>query len=305
MSGLQPTGLRVVNMLWIGDRLSPIEQLSIRSFISQGHPVHLFTFGEVNGIPAGTQVLDARDFMSDNEYKQLRHRKSGSYSLAADLFRYRLMQVNAGFWSDADFVCLKPVSCAESHVFGWENETHLCNGFLYLPPESPVLTQLLDYFEYTRVPPWLSRSKRYKLHMRRLLGQHIRAADLPWGVFGPKGLTWLARHNNVIDQAQAQTVFYAHPLANAEQIFDARYRLEDVQAAETVLLHLWNERIKERKYERPEVGSLLHTLYDRFDIVVINFACRWVEMYKIRRTKFTCPCTGASHLARFVRNLQP
>ena len=48
----------LVQSLWIGDRLSAMEQLCISSFLRQGHAFHLYVYQETAGIPAGTVVLD-------------------------------------------------------------------------------------------------------------------------------------------------------------------------------------------------------------------------------------------------------
>ena len=39
--------LEPIQFLWVGPRLSRLEQLSLQSFVSHGHPVHLFTYGPV------------------------------------------------------------------------------------------------------------------------------------------------------------------------------------------------------------------------------------------------------------------
>jgi len=258
--------LRDVNMLWIGSALGPIEQLSIRSFLRAGHRVNLFTFDHVDHVPEGTTIDSALEYMTRDEYKALRHSKTGSYSLAADLFRYRLMRIDAGFWADADFVCLRPVHCEVENVFGWESDSYLANGFLYLPPDSPVLHDLLNYFDGRRVPPWLSTSRRWKLRLRNAVGQPLSPATLPWGSFGPRALTWLAKHHGVADQGQPRERFYAHPLSNAERVFSKSYQLDAMDSPATLLIHLWNEKIKTIKHTAPEKGSILATLYEQYAV---------------------------------------
>ncbi|MBX2881311.1 MAG: hypothetical protein KTR32_15315 [Granulosicoccus sp.] len=256
--------LRDINMLWIGDSLGPVEQLSIRSYLAAGHVVNLFTFGFVHGVPEHTTTLSANEYMTDAEYRALQHRKSGSFSLAADLFRYRLLLNDAGFWSDSDFVCIRPVDLPGDNVFGWESETHIANGFLYLRPESPVLKSLLEYFQSRKIPPWLSSSKRRKLWLKKALGLPMDPANLPWGSFGPRALTWLASQHGVAEQGQPVERFYAHKMADAERIFEKDYRPQRLQSTDIMLVHLWNERIRSMKTRVPEPGSILAEYYERF-----------------------------------------
>src|SRR4029079_10479871 len=56
-----------VQGLWIGPRLSTMQQLTIRSFLANGHPFHLFIYEDVTGIPRDTTVLDARAILPESE----------------------------------------------------------------------------------------------------------------------------------------------------------------------------------------------------------------------------------------------
>ena len=37
-----------IQMLWIGNQLSPIEQLCMKSFLYHGHQVDLFAYSDIN-----------------------------------------------------------------------------------------------------------------------------------------------------------------------------------------------------------------------------------------------------------------
>ncbi len=266
------SSLRDINMLWIGNSLSRIEQLSICSYLAAGHTVNLFTFGPVAHVPEHTRIVDALEYMTTEEYTQLRHYKTGSYSLAADLFRYRLLKNDAGFWSDSDFVCIRPVALYQDHVFGWQNESSIANGFLYLTADSPVLLELLDYFENRKIPPWLTPSRRCKLFLRKACRLPVDPANLPWGAFGPRALTWLTRVHGVAQQGQPIGRFYSHTLQNAERIFESSYQLDSLDDPETLLIHLWNERIRVMKDRVPEPDSLLARLFEQYNISITGVA---------------------------------
>jgi hypothetical protein len=111
----------IVQALWIGDRLSSMEQLSICSFLRHGHPVHLYAFQPIAGVPEGTTVRSAAEILPANEVF-IYHRGPGKGSTAAfsDPFRYRLLLERGGWWTDLDMVCVRPLRFADDHVYGCE-----------------------------------------------------------------------------------------------------------------------------------------------------------------------------------------
>ena len=56
-------GLPLIQTLWIGGELSVLEQLSLASFLKNGHGVHLYTYDGVTGAPAGTEIRDGREIL--------------------------------------------------------------------------------------------------------------------------------------------------------------------------------------------------------------------------------------------------
>ncbi len=104
-------------MLWIGPRLSALERLSLRSFLAHGHPVRLFTYGDVEGIPEGVEHHDGREILPDTSlFTYAEGFGRGSYAAFSNLFRYKLLLEHGGIWSDADVVCLRPFEFPEYAV---------------------------------------------------------------------------------------------------------------------------------------------------------------------------------------------
>jgi len=54
---------RTLQGLWIGPELSLMEQLSISSFLQNGHDYHLYVYDEVKNVPAGTVVRNANEIL--------------------------------------------------------------------------------------------------------------------------------------------------------------------------------------------------------------------------------------------------
>ena len=44
----------LIQSLWIGPRLTAMEQLTIRSFLEQRHEFRLYVYDRVEGVPDGT-----------------------------------------------------------------------------------------------------------------------------------------------------------------------------------------------------------------------------------------------------------
>ena len=99
-----------IQMLWIGDRLSTLERISIASFLANGHPVHLFAYGPVEGAPEGTTLLDAREVYPESAVFSYREGfGKGSPAAFANQFRYKVLFERGGAWSDTDMVCIRPL----------------------------------------------------------------------------------------------------------------------------------------------------------------------------------------------------
>jgi hypothetical protein len=112
------TTASVVQGLWIGDRLSTLERLSITSFLAHGHEYHLYTYQSVDNVPCGARFEDARSVLPESMIFQ--YAKYPSYAGFANYFRYKLLLERGGWWVDTDVVCLRPFEFAEDHVFASE-----------------------------------------------------------------------------------------------------------------------------------------------------------------------------------------
>ena len=108
-------------MLWIGPRLSALERLSIASFLAHGHPVRLFTYGDVEGVPEGVEHHDAREVLPAGQvFTYAAGFGKGSFAAFADMFRYKLLLDHGGIWCDTDIVCLHPFEFAGDYMIARE-----------------------------------------------------------------------------------------------------------------------------------------------------------------------------------------
>src|SRR4051794_37495980 len=102
-----------VQGLWVGGELSAMEQICIQSFLKNGHGFHLYTYGDVRGVPDGTVRLDGSTILPASKVFQYRN---GSFAGFSNFFRYRLLLEKGGWWVDLDTVCLQPFDFEAPYV---------------------------------------------------------------------------------------------------------------------------------------------------------------------------------------------
>src|SRR5262245_11985344 len=113
---------KIIQGLWIGAELSRLEQLSIASFLRNGHEYHLYVYDLPRNVPLGTTVIDANEVLPSSSIFQ--YREYASYAGFANFFRYKILLERGRWWADSDTICLKPFDFSEEHVFSSE----LCDG---------------------------------------------------------------------------------------------------------------------------------------------------------------------------------
>lgn len=139
-----------IQSLWIGERLSKVEQLSIKSFLDNGHEYHLYVYNSIDHIPKGTTILDANKIISGDKIFQLKNGwGKGSYSAFADLFRFKLLLEKGGWWFDTDIICLKPLQVQEKDLIiatSFEDQWGICanNCVLKASAGHPLLEKLYE-----------------------------------------------------------------------------------------------------------------------------------------------------------------
>lgn len=166
--------------LWIGSPLSILEQLSIASFLANGHPFHLYTYDEIGNVPNGTVVLDANEIMPPPE--------PGTVIAAfSDLFRYKLLIDKGGWWVDTDIICLKPFVFPDAPIRAcYESKAYVSSNVLYAKESSYILKELY----------------------RRATGIGV---NCEWGIIGPKLLTKVLRELHLLKYVMPQETFNPFP----------------------------------------------------------------------------------------------
>ncbi|HEV8482259.1 MAG TPA: glycosyltransferase [Blastocatellia bacterium] len=207
---------KIIQGLWIGSELSVMEQLSIASFLLNGHDYHLYVYNELKNIPVGTTVKDANEILPSSSIFQ--YREYPTYAGFANFFRYKLLLERGGWWADADIICLKPFDFPNEHVFA----TEMCkglevvsSGIIKAPKDSRVMAYAWEVCQ-TKNP-----------------------ADLAWGETGPKLVGEAVGEFSMEADTQPYQVFCPIGYSDWQKVLEPD--AEDLLAESSHAVHLWNE----------------------------------------------------------------
>jgi len=232
----------IISSLWVGDRLSAMERLSISSFQRCGHEFHLYVYGEVSGIPDGAVVRDGNDILPASMI--FMYSRQATYAGFSNYFRYKLLLEQGGWWVDLDTVCLKLFDFPDKYVFSSEvNEgsPHVNCGMLKAPPGSPLMQYLWE--ECSRIDP----------------------KELTWGQCGPQLMSRAVESFSLQSHIQPPDVFCPIPFPEWRRMVEPGIPWSFGE--ETRAVHLWNEmwrRHQKDKDGRYDENCLYESLKRQF-----------------------------------------
>jgi len=241
-TGLLLSDNDLIQGLWIGECLSDMEVLSIRSFLRSGHVYHLYAYNDIPNLPIGASLKDANEIISERDV--FRHGPANSYATFSNLFRYKLLFERGGWWVDTDFVCLRRFDHEQEYVFASElhrGECVITSGILKLPVRS-------DFAE---------RCYRYSV-------EKLNGGDVAWGEIGAKLVPKIADELGLSGYALSPSEFCPIPWSECNQLIDGTIELSSCCRGYAV--HLWNEVWTRNGLNKNAVfdGSLYGELRARF-----------------------------------------
>jgi hypothetical protein len=206
----------VIQSLWIGSRLSVMEQLCVSSFLRNGHPFHLYVYRETSGIPAGTTVLDGNEILPASRI--FTYREHNTYAGFANFFRYKLLLEKGGWFVDADTICIRPFRFPSSYVFSSEgiNGRQLVNlAAIKVPAGSAIMRQAWEACE------------------------RLDTNELKWSQCGPSMLGPAVKACSLEQYVKPSEAFCPVHFSVWERMLDPQVQW-DIDGG-TYAFHLWNE----------------------------------------------------------------
>jgi mannosyltransferase OCH1-like enzyme len=208
---------KIIQGLWIGPELSVMEQLSISSFLLNGHDYHLYVYDDVKDVPAGTVVMDAREILPSSRIFQYKHRPS--YAGFANFFRYKLLLDTGGWWADSDTICLRPFDFPGEYVFSTEIDhkgREVVNiGVIKAPPGSEVMAYAWN------------------------VCQRKNPARLVWGETGPKLMAKAVKKFGLDEYKMSHQAFCPIDYEEWHKVLQPGFELSFDERIYAI--HLWNE----------------------------------------------------------------
>jgi len=219
---------KVMQSLWVGSSLSPMEQLSIRSYIRQGHDYHLYTYEQVTNVPSEVVTMNANEIIP---LATMHYSKFPKLALFADFFRYKLLLDKGGWWTDTDAVCIKPFDFPLEYVFSSEVESkaaggavHINNGTIKAPKNSHIIRHCWEKCLAMDIP------------------------NIPWGDSGPALVKAAVKIFRLEKYVQSPEVFCPIPWWDVPKFIDPAANLRVPSGSYAV--HLWNFMWSEHKMNK-------------------------------------------------------
>jgi hypothetical protein len=132
----------VFNMFWHGDRLSALETICMQSFVDHKHTLRVFTYANIE-LPPGIVIEDAGQILPFSRFFTF----EGSSSAFSNIFRYKVLLEQGGWWVDTDVLCLKDELPACEYYWAEEHPGQINGAILKFPVRDPMCSQLFHLSE--------------------------------------------------------------------------------------------------------------------------------------------------------------
>jgi hypothetical protein len=249
-----------IQSFWIGRPLSQVEQLSIRSYLKNGHEFHLYCYDPLEGVPEGVKLKDAGEIVSkDRLFVREKGFWKDSYAPFAGMFRLELLLQRGGWWSDLDLVCLKALDLDRDTVIATSFERQYGdlanNNVLRFKPDDPLLKRVLEITHEKMLDPETIGPHYWQQAIKEL---NAESHQVPVEYFNP--ISW--RHVKYI--VEPQEAIWKRP--RVARLIGRRERIGKV-TKDTFCVHLWNEMWSKNGYSREatyDKGTLLEKLKSKY-----------------------------------------
>jgi hypothetical protein len=238
----------VFNSLWVGDRLLPLANACINSFIHQGCAFNLYTYGAAEDRPALAEHLEAEEIIPHERCYQAH----GGWETFTEEFAYEGLRRFGGWWIDNDVVCNTDQIPDAEIFFAEEKVGVINNAVLKFPKGHAAIEALLDYIK------------------------DIDPVTAQWGARGPLALSKVFSNSALQPYKREISDIYPLHWKEAPKLLFPEFTGEVVEKiANSPFVHLWGATLREVNFDMskslPLEGSYLNILYkDHLDKHILD-----------------------------------
>jgi hypothetical protein len=135
---------RIAHGVWIGDRLSLLERLTITLFQNQGHEFHLWSYAPLENTPEGTVWRDANEILPEKTIFRFEGIPNtlipnggiGSLSHWSDQFQCKLLHQEGGLYTQLDIAVFAPLDFESPYVFARHTDRSIAPVIMKVPQGS-------------------------------------------------------------------------------------------------------------------------------------------------------------------------
>jgi len=262
---------------WVGDDISFIEYLIMKSYVDHGHNFTLYTLGDVDPIPAGVTVQSALEILTP--IRDLGPGMRHNNAVYSDLFRLTRNHQLGGIWVDMDACCLRPFDFENDFVVAFDSQ-HIANGVLGLPQQSATLENCIQIIENKGniIPPFFTEAQQNFLKEKIDDGVSITFYELPWATSGPFLVEHFLRQTGEIEKIMPKRSFYPGPKPYRRPLLDPNYDHNWYAPSDVYSVHFYGrtKRILAMELDGiPPSGSFLEKLCNRHEVNPTQFPLKY------------------------------
>ena len=248
-----------ISSYWMGDSLSFIEQLCLKSFVDLGHKTILYSYEEISNAPDGVENRDARMILPEAEYLDFKGKEKPAPAVFSDKFRVHLMLKTDAIWVDCDIYAVKEFEPLE-YILPLEFSFQLSNAVLRLPKNSLALQNYANFLE-TPFPDfpenWTSQSHVME-EVNRVQNStnptHI--LDLKYYHWGPFALTYFTKQTGEFKKSMPCNRFFPIPGFKTQQVLRPYEKMPHKIPIDGWAIHLYSSLLKRKLRARVPDGNL-------------------------------------------------
>lgn len=229
-----------IGMLWIGNPLTKIEQISLHSFLYHGHDVTVYLYDQSIELPNNVKKGDANLIVDESKVFKVNQ----SFAMFADFFRYVMIKKVGKVWVDMDTICLSSDWNFGSQTYASYIGKDVSNAVLSIEKDSSVIDFLIKNASF------IYEKLNEEIINYRLIGSIL--------------LTKAFKEFDLMDKVLPEHVLTGFSYADSEILF-RQYEPKLIKNG-TKAISIYNSNFRGREHEKnnlPE-GSFLEYFYNKY-----------------------------------------